>query len=331
MLDQFTHKDLHKIFRMDKARSSILLAENEGRIPKANRIQKGKISVRSWDIKDLPAIGSYYGYLSKPVKKQVLSFYTGKGGVLKTTLAYHFARTLALHGIKTLIIGLDVQESITSLAIEDDIIENISEIPEEVGLYHFLIDREPIDKIIRHTDLPTLDIIPETSDLNLLEKRLRDKAKREYVFAKELIPQLQQYDVIVFDNSPNWNLLIENSITASNNVIAPISCEVGTYQALDKNMKVLMDFKDTLDLHWENYILVPTLLENTKISKQVLGAYITNFGHNLTNSGIRRAVKGQESLILRRSIFEYAPSSELATDYFEVIKEVWDRINKVAQ
>ena len=41
-------------------------------------------------------------------------FFTTKGGVLKTTLAYNFARIAALCGVKTLMIGLDMQCDITN-------------------------------------------------------------------------------------------------------------------------------------------------------------------------------------------------------------------------
>lgn len=52
----------------------------------------------------------------------------------------------------------------------------------QVGLFHFFEENADISDVIAKTDLPTLDIIPETHELNLLENILRNKQRREYCF-----------------------------------------------------------------------------------------------------------------------------------------------------
>jgi chromosome partitioning protein len=321
-MEGYTNTEIKKILRLDIGRQTLLQAEEEGRIPKAKRISRGKVEVRKWSLEDIPLIGQRYGKYKKPDEQKIICFYTGKGGVLKSTLTFNFARTLALNGIKTLIIGLDIQESITTLTLGEPSAENLNELESVYGLYDYLLEEVPIEKIIHPTDLPTLNIIPETFDLNILEKRLREKRKREEVFKKELIPAFKDYDVLVFDNSPNWNLLIENSLFASDYIVAPISCEIGTYQALEKNLNVLQEFKNQMEIHWKDYIMVPTLLENNKISRQILGAYTNQHTESITNGVIKRTVKGQESLAMKKSIFEYSGNSDLARDYDEVLKEI---------
>ena len=105
---------------------------------------------------------------------------------------------------------------------------------------------------------------------------------RPFKAKKKLIPSLNKYELIIFDNAPNWNLLIENSLVASNIVIAPISCEIGTYQALKKNLNALVEFKEEMEIEWEDYLMIPTLLENNKISKEILGAYYSEYGTQVT-------------------------------------------------
>ena len=41
--------------------------------------------------------------------RQVISIFTQKGGTLKTTLSHAFARILALHGIRVVVVGLDIK------------------------------------------------------------------------------------------------------------------------------------------------------------------------------------------------------------------------------
>lgn len=50
------------------------------------------------------------GSLKNPTRPLVMSVFVTKGGVLKTTMSLNIARLLALHGVKTLVIGLDLQE-----------------------------------------------------------------------------------------------------------------------------------------------------------------------------------------------------------------------------
>ena len=75
-------------------RTTLAKAEDLGRIPKADRVKHGTIDVRKWKLFDLPQIGKKYGKYASPDKQQIISFYTGKGGVLKSTLALILAEPL---------------------------------------------------------------------------------------------------------------------------------------------------------------------------------------------------------------------------------------------
>ncbi len=312
---------------MDASRQTVLNAEERGEIPRADRVARGRNQVRQWRVDQLPQIGERFGFLKKPRHQQVICIYTAKGGVLKSTLAYSMARMLALNGIKTLIVGLDIQCSITELALPQKHVETLEDLDPELGLYHVIRDGAPLSEVIRKTSLPTLDVLPETTGLNVLEKIIRNEPRREYVLKEKIVEPLKGvYDVIIFDNGPSWNQLIENALTAANNIISPIGCDLGTYQALSTNLLTVTEFQSAMKLEWDNFILVPTLLEKTKLSSQIYGSYLNSYGDKVTHSAIRRAVKGQEALVLKQSAIEYDPTSSLAQDYFELTQEIWDRI-----
>ncbi len=327
----WSSSDLHKLFRLGeriKSRQTLLNSEERGEIPRAERIARGSTMVRQWKLEQLPEIGSRYGFLSKPNKQEIICVYTAKGGVLKTSLSYTLARILALNGIKTMIVGLDIQCSITDIALPPRHVESLEESENRpYGLYHFLYEKLPIDSVIRKTSLPTLDIIPETPDLNILEKKLRLEPRREYLFKDRLLNKLNNYDVIIFDNGPSWNQLIENALTAANTVISPIGCDIGAYQALQTNLATLDEFKQAMRLEWDNFLLIPTLLEKSKLSQQIYGAYLNQYNDRVIPSPIRRGVKGQEALLLGQSAIEHDAASPLAQDYYELVQELWKRIN----
>src|SRR5581483_3523224 len=106
MTKKWTPNELIKLYRIEKTKTSLYRDEASGLIPKAQRIKRGQTEIRVWEHKDLPQIGKSYGFLTQPASTKVVSVYTPKGGVLKSTLALNLARMFALNGIKTLVIGL---------------------------------------------------------------------------------------------------------------------------------------------------------------------------------------------------------------------------------
>lgn len=326
---EWTSTNIQKLFKLSlKNKQTLFNAEKRGEIPLSNRKDRGKTKVRTWTTEQLPLIGEKLGFIKKPSNQKIICLYTAKGGVLKTTLAYNIARILALNGLKTLIIGLDIQCSITDICLPRVEAESLEESAEQhLGIYHILYEKAPLKQVIKSTDLPTLSVIPETPDLNILEKKIRDEKRREYILKDKLINNLPEYDVIVIDNSPSWNMLIENALTAAHVVISPVGCEIGTYHSLQTNLTTLSEFKDVMKLNWEKFFLVPTLLEKTKLSQQIYGAYLNEYGEDIIPNPIRRAVKGQEAILLRKSVIEHDSSSPLSQDYFELIISLWNKIS----
>jgi len=325
----WTTTDIQKIYHLEEriSKQTLLNAEERGEIPKAQRIVRGKVKVRAWKLDQLPDIGKKYGFLSKPKKQLIICVFVQKGGVLKTTTSQNLARILALNGIKTLIIGTDYECSITDLILPKKDIVSLTDLDSPIGLYHYFEQNAPIKDIIVKTNLPTLDIIPETHDLNLLEKKLRHEKRREYLFKDKLLPDLSDYDVIIFDNGPGWNLLIENVLTASTIIISPLGCTLLAYKAVQTNISSIQEFAEEMKLQWQ-YIMVATLLDNSGISQQIYGRYLDKFTPNIIPTPIRTSSKGQEAQANRQSILEYAPTSNLANDYFSIVTTMWDRLTK---
>lgn len=180
-----------------------------------------------------------------------------------------------------------------------------------------------ISPFILNTQLPTLDILPEVPEIFALDKKLRLESRREYIFNDKLINQLSAYHVIIFDNSPSWNQLVENSLTAANVVISPMGCEPESFEALQTNFEIIFEFQKALKLEWDHFIQVPTLLEKTNISQQIYAAYLNLYGNNVIPFPIRRSVIGQDARVLKHSVIEQDASSPLAQDYYDAIKNIW--------
>jgi chromosome partitioning protein len=331
----YTPTDIKNIFRMDDrvlSKQTIFNAEKRGEIPEAQRIARGKNQVRTWEVKDLPAIGKKFGFLLQPTPGvlEIICVYTAKGGVLKSTLTHTLARIFALNGISVCVVGLDIQMSATDLILDKPVVASLESIHERVGLFELFNKKNSLDEVLVKTDLPTLQIIPENSQLKALEKQIRDVTRKEDFFKTHLIPLLKdRFQVVIFDNSPNWNSLVENSLVCASSVITPMGCDLGTYRARQANLDMIIEFEEDAHINRQSRLFaVPTLLDNSKLSKQIYGVYLSQLGEILVPHPIRRAVVGQESAVERKSVLEYDPRSGLAQDYYELAVELWNRIRR---
>ncbi len=322
----WTSQDITKLFKVSK--QTLLNAEERGDIPVAVRVNRGKIGVRNWSTDQIPTIGKVFGFLKKPNNQIVITIYAPKGGVLKTTFCFNLARILALNGMKTLIIGLDpIQASITNYTFPIEDVESIDDLSNDFnGLYHYFFENVPLENIIQKTDIETLDIIPETPELGQLDLKIQNSTRREYFFKEKLIPNLSNYDVILYDNNPGWSKLVENSLSSSNVVVTPMGCDIESFKAIDKCLSVLNTFQKEAKIDWKNRFCIPTLLERNKISQEIYNAYSANYKEHIILSPIRRSIKGQEARVVNKCVFEHEPSSELANDYYYAITEIWKKI-----
>ena len=327
--DCVTSADIRKIYRLNergKTVQSLYNSEKRGDIPYAKRVSRGNISVRHWRYSDLPIIGEKFGFIKKPNNQIVISKYIQKGGVLKTTTTFNEAVIFALNGLKTLVIGQDFEKSITDILLPPGEIKDISQLQNRLGLYHFLVEKAPIDEVIYHTNLPTLDIIPETHDLIVLNKWIDQQKRREYIYKDRLMPYLKNYDVIIFDHNPGWSFLNENSMVVSDAVMAPLGCNLLAYNASETNIGAIFEFQESMKIPHQEIILFPTLLENNTLSKQAYSHYLARYSDFIITTAIRSSVKFQEAIVLGQTILEYAPSSPAARDYYDLITDIWERL-----
>lgn len=327
----WTSTNIKAFYRMEdrfKSIQTLYNAEERGEIPKANRITRGKIRVRHWSLDQLPAIGKKFGFLKPPPCQKIITKYIQKGGVLKSTSSFHEARTYALNGIKTLIIGQDCECSITDVVqpTETEELTRLGDAVKPLGLYHFLVEDAPLDSVIQKTSLPTLDIIPETHDLVVLDKWLSQQKRREYVYKDKLIPLLNEYEVILFDCNPGWSHLVENAIVCSDTLMFPLGCTLLAYRASQTNVTTIFEFQEVMNLKEQKLIMFSTLLERNSLSQQINAQYLSIFSDYIIPIPIRKTVKGEEGLACQQTIMEYIPKSPFACEYFQLINSIWNVI-----
>ncbi len=303
------------------------------RLPPFARSLSSNRRLKSWSLRELPSVGEVVGFLEKPVQPIALAVFVTKGGVLKSTLTLNIARMAALHGIRTCVVGLDMQGDITS-ALNPDDLENSSDAETSLadalakfdslrGLADVFSGDAKLDEVVLATEIPTLSFIPETPEIVALDQSLLHRNRREYWLQEYVVnPLKDKFDLILLDCSPNWNRLITNALVASDVLISPLECKINNFRNFKTFQALLEEFRSDMRSRFR-HIYVPTRLSpNRKLSREIFDWYRTHLP-NCTNTAVRESLQGEEAMAMRLSIPEYAPASAPAQEVRGLLREVW--------
>lgn len=326
----YNYSKIEKIFNFEITKNGFMKNEATGKIP----LPQKENGIRYWDLSQLPEIGERFGYIKKAnlKKPKVITVFSSKGGCFKSTLAYNIIRTYGLHNLKICCLGLDFQCDITnqlsngyySNVDEDSGLEQVEQ-KSVMGLYDYYTNSNiELKNLIQKTEIPTIDYIPETPSLNMLSELVSARTKRENWLKDNVVSKLKKdYDIIVIDLGPSWNMLTSNAIVASDLIISPIECKIFHYQNIKNFIKYLEDFQKQMDLK-QKTVYVPTRFSNNKkLSTEIRKYYLANI-KNCTSTAIREANAYEEANSLYQTVMETSPKSLYAQEMRELMIELFD-------
>lgn len=282
-----------------------------------------------WDDTSICDVGTILSPMRRPSKPLVFTVFVTKGGVLKTTLSLNLARLLALNGLKTLVVGLDLQGDITTnlghqISVESDNLDQaLKELDTAHGLYDYFNHRVGLENLIQATDLACLHLIPETPELMALDQELLLKPRREYWLKEKVTgPLSQKYDVIILDCSPSWNQLITNALVAADVLISPVECRINNYRNLKMFQPLLAQFRRDLNLDFQ-HVYVPTRLNSQRKLSREIGQWYAQHLPGCLDGAIRESVHGEEASALNLSVPEHAADSASASEIKSLLHQIW--------
>lgn len=257
----------------------------------------------------------------KPPKCRLITVANQKGGVGKTTTSVNLAASMAMHGLRVLVIDLDPQgNASTALGVEHH-----AEIP---SIYDVLIEDLPLaDIVVPAPDLPNLFCAPATlhlagAEIELVSKVARESRLRRAVDAFDT----SDFDYLLIDCPPSLGLLTVNALVGADEVLIPIQCE---YYALE-GLGQLLNTVDLVKAHLNPGLNVSTILltmydARTRLAAQVAEDVRTHFGTVVLSTVIPRSVRVSEAPSYGQSVMTYDPGSSGALAYTGAASEMAHR------
>ena len=250
----------------------------------------------------------------------VIAMCNQKGGVGKTTSTINLGAALAELGRRVLLVDFDPQGALSvGLGVN----------PHELDrtVYNLLMEREvTADDVLLKTNVPGLDLLPSNIDLSAAEVQLVGEVAREQTLGRVLGPVLPDYDYVIIDCQPSLGLLTVNALTAADSVIVPLECEFFALRGVALLMDTILKVQDRLNPQLELQGILATMYDaRTLHGREVLSRVVEAFGERVFHTVINRTVKFPETTVVGEPITTYAPSSNGATAYRQLAKEVLAR------
>jgi len=234
---------------------------------------------------------------------------TLKGGTGKTTTAVSLGHGLSLSGKRVLIIDCDPQRNVAvTFGVEA-----------KSGLADLLTTGE-VDILEVRDNLFVID--SGGRKLAEVELILGRKANRENRL-KESLAYLKGCDFVLCDCPPSVNMININALAFCDEVIIPIAMDYLSQVGADQTLDIITEIQRLVSNYSVECRMLPTFFDaRTKISQIVLDRLRERFGSQVFDTVIRINTAVKEAPWNNKTIFEHAPLSRGAFDYYRLTEEI---------
>jgi chromosome partitioning protein len=237
-----------------------------------------------------------------------------KGGVGKSTTALAIGAGLILKGYSVLYTDLDAQGNLSY---------TLGANTQGYNALGVLQRPETAKAEIQHTEQG--DIIASSPSLAGADTVITETGK-EYRLREAIQPILDKYDYIILDTPPALGILTVNALTACTWAIIPAQADTYSLQGIGQLYSTI----EAVRRYCNPSLVIRGILLTRHSNRTILSRDIAELmekaakeiGTTLFTTTIRQNIAVKEAQSYRQDIFSYAPKSNAAIDYRDLIEEL---------
>jgi len=234
---------------------------------------------------------------------------TMKGGTGKTTTAVSLAHGLSLSGRRVLLVDCDPQRNVAiTFGVKGD---------------------RGLDGLLMTGDVDIIEVrdnffIIDSGGRKLVEVELQlGRQERREQRLHEALRHLKGCDYVICDCPPSMNLINVNVLSYCDEVIVPVGMDYLSEVGARQTMEIIEEVGWITERRSISYRILPTFYDSrTRISTRVLEDLREHFGDKVFETVIRINTALREAPGSNKTIYEHAPLSRGAYDYYKLTEEV---------
>lgn len=249
----------------------------------------------------------------------IIAITNQKGGVGKTTTAINLAAGFAQKSLDTLLIDLDPQAN-SSMSFVD-----LGQL--HGNMFEVLRGAMQMSDVIVPAHRDHLWIAPSRIAMAKLEVAMVGELDAPYRL-KDALERLDAgFDAIVIDTPPTLGLTTVNALVAASHVLVPIQSSYFALEGTDDLLETIDKIKARPNTELQLLGVLITMFDRrTILSKQVSKEIRKVFGKLVFKTRITKSVRLEEAPAHQLSIFDHAPRSSGAYEYYRLCEEVLQRV-----
>ncbi len=246
---------------------------------------------------------------------RVISVSNQKGGVGKTTTAGALAAGLKKRGRRVLAVDLDPQGNLGfGLGADTEA---------AATLYDVLKGGAKLRNAVQR--LPAADVVASSILLSGIELEFTAPG-REFLLRRALQPVRDLYDYIVLDTPPALGILTINAFAASDSIVVPMMADLFSLQGIARLCETVGRVREYCNPGISVAgILITRCNPRTLLSREIRGTaemVARDLKVRVFDTFVRSGVAASEAQSVQKSVFDYAPRSNIARDYGKFIDEL---------